>query len=571
MRKIELRKEVSDSPKVRISKSELEKTPEDLLSAFELISVASKDSGLSKQFFKKVKSSIDYVCERLSVNEMQAVLLAYFVEHSDDRQIRLIELAEYLKCSKIKIMKNTTDIEDLERRRIIRCSRNEGYDAYRIPKLVVEAFSHNEAYVAERYENLDFWGLFNRLDVLFNEKESSELTFSALSQEVEQLFEDNSHLEFVQRLQQLDYDDDDIILLLFFCHKHVNNHDDMIVGSDYDELYDNRIMCNCVRSALSKGFHILVVDGWLEYTNQNGVADRNTMCLSSKSRIELFGDVKISSDNATDSSILKCEDMTKKEMFYNDNVVGQVNHLTSLLGLTKFAEVCARLKDKGLRQGFACLFYGSPGTGKTETVYQIARETGRDIMQVNISSIKSCWVGESEKNIKALFDRYRQMVQKSEATPILLFNEADAIIGKRMSTPQRAVDKMENSIQNIILQEIENLEGILIATTNLTQSLDRAFERRFIYKIRFDKPDVMAKQSIWKSMLPEVSDDDALQLASRYDFIGGQIENIARKFMVDSILYGDVPADKVLTELSRHCEAELLVKPRPQLGFRQCG
>lgn len=175
----------------------------------------------------------------------------------------------------------------------------------------------------------------------------------------------------------------------------------------------------------------------------------------------------------------------------------------------EFNSVCQRLSDKGLRKGFATLFYGSPETGKTESVYQIAKATGRDIMCVDISSIKSCWVGENEKSIKAVFDRYSQFVDKSEVAPILLFNEADAVIGKRSENPERSVGKMENSIQNIILQEIENLEGLLIATTNLSQNLDKAFERRFIYKIKFEKPDIKAKQSIWKSMIPEITDSVA--------------------------------------------------------------
>ena len=111
-------------------------------------------------------------------------------------------------------------------------------------------------------------------------------------------------------------------------------------------------------------------------------------------------------------------------------------------------------------------------------------------MQVNISEIKSMWVGESEKNIKAIFDRYRVVAKQSKRIPILLFNEADAVIGKRKEGAERSVDKMENSIQNIILQEMESLEGIMIATTNLVQNMDSAFERRFLYKVKFEKPEL---------------------------------------------------------------------------------
>jgi SpoVK/Ycf46/Vps4 family AAA+-type ATPase len=219
-----------------------------------------------------------------------------------------------------------------------------------------------------------------------------------------------------------------------------------------------------------------------------------------------------------------------------------------------------------LQGGLGMLMYGAPGTGKTETVLQLARQTGRDLMQVNVAEIKSMWVGESEKNIKALFDRYRKMVKESEHAPILFFNEADAIINKRSENAERSVDKMENSMQNIILQEIENLDGILIATTNLTQNLDKAFERRFLYKIEFSKPSLEAKSMIWQSMIPELSTTDAQTLAQSYDFSGGQIENIARKQIVDNIITG-VPLS--IDKLRQHCDTELLDKKtiRRAIGF----
>ena len=165
-------------------------------------------------------------------------------------------------------------------------------------------------------------------------------------------------------------------------------------------------------------------------------------------------------------------------MFYVEENQRQVGELQSFFVPENYQKIRQRMEQTGFRTGFACLFYGGPGTGKTETVYQLARQTGRDIMVVDVPQIKSKWVGDSEKNIKALFDRYRELVKKAKQTPILLFNEADAIIGIRQQGAQRAVEKMENSIQNIILQEMEALDGIMIATTNLQQNLDKAFERR---------------------------------------------------------------------------------------------
>jgi SpoVK/Ycf46/Vps4 family AAA+-type ATPase len=210
-----------------------------------------------------------------------------------------------------------------------------------------------------------------------------------------------------------------------------------------------------------------------------------------------------------------------------------------------------------MRKGFAALFYGAPGTGKTETVYQIARKTGRDIMMVDISDTKSCWFGASEKKIKEVFDKYRAFVKKCETAPILLFNEADAVIGKRKDSTSGNVAQTENAIQNIILQEMENLEGIMIATTNLTQNLDKAFERRFLYKIEFNKPGVEAKEKIWQTMLPVLSENERLELAKNYNFSGGQIENIIRKYTVDSILNSAAPSFQTIQS---YCQTEFLYK-----------
>ena len=153
-----------------------------------------------------------------------------------------------------------------------------------------------------------------------------------------------------------------------------------------------------------------------------------------------------------------------------------------------------------------------------------------------------------------------------DRTPILLFNEADAILGTRIGQALRAVDKMENAIQNIILQEMETLDGIMIATTNLEHSLDSAFERRFIYKVRFDRPDIEQRQKIWLSMLPALSEDLALQLATSYDFSGGQIENIVRKCDVETILYGEVSVDA--EKIQRFCQEETIRKnSTSRIGF----
>ena len=213
-----------------------------------------------------------------------------------------------------------------------------------------------------------------------------------------------------------------------------------------------------------------------------------------------------------------------------------------------------------------------PGDGTAEMDFEqlvFASKEAHTQLEINNHSLapqRKKMIAITNSLEKAVFTNYRSLCKASRATPILIFNEADAILGTRMGQASQAVDKMENTIQNIILQEMETLDGIMIATTNLEQSLDSAFERRFIYKVRFDRPGIEQRQKIWLSMLPTLSEDMALQLATSYDFSGGQIENIVRKCDVESILYGEssVDADKI----QRFCQEETILKnSTSRIGF----
>ena len=316
---------------------------------------------------------------------------------------------------------------------------------------------------------------------------------------------------------------------------------------------------------MRSGEHKLMRKKLIEHRCDDGIADTSRYKLTEEAKRTLLAEMKLNATEEKLSDVIKARDLTEKKRFYVEENQRQVDELLSFLMPEKYNEIHERMQQTGFRTGFACLFHGGPGTGKTETAYQLARLTGRDIMVVDVPQIKSKWVGDSEKNIKALFDRYREQVKRAKLTPILLFNEADAIIGIRKQGAQNAVDKMENSIQNIILQEMEQLDGIMIATTNLTENLDTAFERRFLYKIKFEKPTVEARQHIWQAMIPSLSADAASQLATRYDFSGGQIENIARHHAIDSILHGD-EADN-LQSLITHCDQERLEKKVRRIGF----
>ena len=535
-----------------------------LLGHFERIVELSENSGLSDEFLAAAKPHIDYVKRCLHLNDVQAIFLAHFVDQSDEYNIRLSEIAKTVKCRNVRLVKYMDDIDELEKRRYVRCSR-EGGISYRIPRDVLDALRKNTEYKPESKKNISVGDFFAFAEQLFDERSNSELTFNAMVYEINTLLSENPHLEIARKLIEYKLSDDDEILLLLFCSLFVYNNDDCVMYHDFEKLYD-RIRFRRIVKSLTDKEHKLFDLGLIEHSGGDGFGDRERFKLTSKAKNELLGELNIVEKQVENKTgLILSSSIVAKEMFYNENEREQIDRLVSLLDEKNFKCVVERLRDRGMCTGFACLFHGAPGTGKTETVYQIARLTGRDILPVDVSQTKSMWFGESEKKIKEVFDRYKTYANSSRIAPLLLFNEADAVIGKRKDTNSSAVAQTENAIQNIILQEMENLEGIMIATTNLTRNFDRAFERRFLYKIEFNKPSLEAKRQIWKSILPSVSDDDVERLASGFDFSGGQIENVARKYTVDTIVSGHEPAFETLED---YCKHETSEQQRSKMGFR---
>ena len=432
--------------------------------------------------------------------------------------------------------------------------------------MLIEAVEQNKKPEKRNYKDLDAAQWFEMLSQTLYDKNEDDITYERMIHILGELLEGNHHLKVVQQLHRIGSNIDGLLLLLITMNLFVQNSDDMIGGHDIEDIYESERSARHVAQSILRGSHEFIQEGWIEYINDDGRANPNYWKLTDKAKKELLSELNLPQPTTIKTGLLESEKITRKQLYFCTDVQKQVDNLRGLLQPDRFSRIQERLEKNGMRKGFACIFYGTPGTGKTETVLQLACETGRDIMQVDIPTLRSKWVGDTEKNIKGVFDRYREYCKKSPVAPILLFNEADAVLNKRNEGATDSVDKMENAMQNIILQEMETLDGIMIATTNLTNNLDAAFERRFLYKIEFPKPTPKESRHIWQAMLPTLTDSEALTLAERYAFSGGQIENIARKQLVNSILNDQDNTD--LTAIREACDHELLYRKQTQkIGF----
>ncbi len=189
------------------------------------------------------------------------------------------------------------------------------------------------------------------------------------------------------------------------------------------------------------------------------------------------------------------------------------------------------IKEKRKSIDAKLIFYGPPGTGKTMTAVSFGKSLKKKILSFDCSKILSMYVGESEKNVRKIFDTYYDIKEKTKSEPVLLLNEADQFLSARSTGIGSSADKMHNQMQNIFLEQIEKFEGILIATTNLLENIDPAFSRRFDYKIAFEKPNFKERVKLWQKMLPknaQYEENFNIETLAKYDLTGGQINIIIK-------------------------------------------
>ena len=537
-----------------------------LASAFEMIYEESCDSTLSSEFYDTCNDAISFVSMELNVTPFQSIMLA-ILANSDEAK-SLYDMSSYTKCSPIRFRIHKEELNDLHYRHFVQWSVARFSLKYSIRDEFMEAIIDDITYTPKKYEDYTAYDVYTKIAKWIEMLKRNEGLYDDIVKNVRRLLESTRHLTFSKDLLTSELNDLAVMVILLAVIDKIENNSDYISSSEFLRILPEESGIKSFIFVLNADTCIIIKKGWMEYYTVNGIVEPDKFCLTDKvletTLVELKEHIDIKNETIS-NSLLMPDAIIEKRMYYNERESEEIERLTELLSIDRFKDIQQRLKEANMCTGFTCLFYGSPGTGKTETVLQMSRKTGRPIFQVNISEMKSKWVGESEKKIQGLFSKYEAMVKKYDICPILFFNEADAIINKRSNNTDAAVDKMENACQNIILQAMEKLSGIMIATTNLTNNLDSAFERRFLYKICFDKPTVATRKQIWNAMLPSLSCEEARSLAESYDFSGGQIENIARKQIVDSILYGH---NQDISHVRSYCHSENIRNSKSKrIGF----
>ena len=468
------------------------------------------------------------------------------------------DIIAYLDCNAFFIVGNESVFKSLQKKRLILRDDNWGRSSagLNITREAYNAVTSDKPMgtVQTHFENM--YALLQNVDNLVLERRREAISTYELFEEIQSVMNVETQMPLVRNLRKTNLSIRETTLLLYMCFHFANGDEYVDLNEMLNMIFDMMGEKVTMKKDLINKSADLVQKNFVEFENDYFLMGRSIKLTDFaietifEDEAEVFEKKKVF--RPTHALLLEHTSLREKELFFNETEQEQLETLRKLLEESKLQTVLEKFEEVGMPKGIAVLFYGEPGTGKTESVYRLAKQTGRHILMVDISAIKDKYVGESEKHIKQVFDNYRKAKEYFPVLPVLLFNESDALISKRIEVTS-SVDQMNNAMQNILLQELENFEGILFATSNLNVNLDKAFERRFLYKVQFKKPELETRCRIWANKLPELPADTQSVLAKNYEFTGGQIDNVARKYLLEHILNEQTPDLEALEKL---CQAE---------------
>ena len=534
----------------------------------------SKDCKLEDSFFIKIDKDLGVLSEYFQTTKSQTffIALVFALNYKGDT-VDLNDLIEYFNCNPMKILEYNDDFEHLYSKGIFEKQKSKHRmklagtnDQFTINEKISEAILQNKPMPEIKQEKIgDVIGLLEKLYNIGEQRDDDEISTYKLFRQTKEIISVNLHFPLIKKIDQFNYDIEDTYFYLHLIWKTLSGKESTDIGRALEGIYDNPSKrLKYMQGILSKE-NVLVKNNLIEIVEANFFNDTEMKLTDNSLDILNECDIKLFINKKKKENVLLPDEIPFRKLIFSVSEMKQLFLLKDLLYDNKLRETQKRLTEKNLPKGVTALLHGVPGTGKTEIVKQIAKETNRELMKVEISQSKSMWFGESEKVIKRIFTDYKSFAKNCERMPILLFNEADAIISKRRELGNSSVAQTENAIQNILLEELENFDGILIATTNLANNLDSAFERRFLFKIQFQKPNTTIRAKIWKSKLSFLDVKDCILLAEKFDFSGGQIDNILRKVEIHEIIQGKKVS---LENLMFFCSEETLGNNSMKIGFK---
>ena len=528
---------------------------------------------------EEYKNELKIVCDFFDVEPKTGVLLSVIICDQLIGEVRYIhKVFKNIGFSSLEIISLNNQIKDLVKRSWLKQSNKtfpyakeikSNQTEYIISQHILNAVLFLDKELIENERPLDFTDGLIKLRNYMKHLVDSNLYEDEMYDGVQQFlwdFKENTFLKEITESQELLVEEK--LILFWLSSEYIFDREEFDLDAVCDFLgFENNFIYN-FKQRIKNDKSTLFNTNYLSFVNPE-LADFSSITYGDK-MLDLLTKtcVKVEQKKIKHKfcQLIQPDDIEFKNLYFNTKQQQDITKIIDMLSPENYKKMCENFKSHKMKEALSLLFYGLSGTGKTELVRQIAKKHNRILLMVDIASIKSMWVGESEKNIRRVFREYAEALKICDLAPILFFNEADAILNKRRKI-ESSSDQMLNSMQNILLQYLEDFEGIFMATTNYINNLDDAFDRRIFYKKAFELPDENTRFQILQDLFPEWPSDWIKDIASDFELSGSQIQNIKRKLLVDSILFDIDYSNKEL--LVNYIEEELgfRKKNRTEIGF----
>ncbi|NBR15374.1 MAG: AAA family ATPase, partial [Crocinitomicaceae bacterium] len=389
-------------------------------------------SKLETSFFEEVDAELIYLSDYFGISKIQSLIIALtFVKNYKGDSLDFRDLIKYFDCNPMVLLKYSDNFNELCDKRILdkkksRHSINLTYsnDQFTINERVTNAVLNNEPMPTIELEGSnDVLSVFENIFNLVDDCGRNELNSRYVFNQTNKLIEANLHFPLIKKIADFKLEIEDTYFYCYLIWKTLTGKEKTDIGVTAENIFDRAIdRVNYIQEIMFEE-NELVIRKLIEVEEARFSNDSEVKLSEISLNLLEENGLKLFAKKKKKEGVISPENIDEKELFFNEFEANQLDMLKRLLHEDKFQETQNRLKEKSLPKGVTVLLHGSPGTGKTETVYQVAKASNREIVKVDISKSKSMWFGESEKIIKRIFTDYKSYAKTCEQMPILLFNE----------------------------------------------------------------------------------------------------------------------------------------------------
>lgn len=530
--------------------------PNSLLEALHVVADKLYYFYLTDKFRQAASNALAYLKQRAGLTTVQSITIACLIQKNG--KISKEELSRRMCIDNITMLSLSNEIEELvERGWIVHYNLNprkfEDPDkylpGYRLENGVEVELTNNEVFHSKPIECEDFLDL---IDLIYPRiwrsiKAAKNYPFEYLVQWIAKVLKANDHITLARVCNEMS-DDKDKTLLVWFVDNYLNFRGRCDEGLEIELLFDclvddseDYIPCPALKQ-LRAGTHPLMKAGWIEHKKMFGVADKNKYVLTKKAKEEFLDDYKpkilqetIIPYDVVDG-FLNCKNIWEKKLYFNPEEEKRMDMLTSLLSKMLYHISQQRLEGMGKKNGFSAILYGPKGTGKTSAVYELARQTGRDIMTISIENFRLSSAEQTMAQFEEAFEIYRKKSRRRKVAPILFIKDLNRIFTKEVEDEEGHKFDAALALKPVLLKQLNKFDGILLVTTNMEEGDTPMFLNKFTFDIPFHLPTPDTGAKIWKSEIGQLPESAARALAEEFPFSGEQIEKISTSACIDFIL-----------------------------------